>query len=302
MNDEEDNGHYVAYVPRDFRADALLRIETANKIIVEYERKGMPLTLRQLYYQHVARGLLPNHPREYAKLGDLINDGRLAGLISWTAIEDRGRNLKGLATQISPVQAVKNILPSYRIDKWHNQEWRPEVWVEKTALEGVVGSICNTLQVDFFACHGYNSQSEQWRAGRRFAGYLAKGQRPIVFHLGDHDPSGIDMTRDNRDRLTMFCGHPVLVVRIALNMDQVERYKLPPNPAKLTDTRATGYIAKYGDESWELDALDPEVIRDLIKENLLRIRNEDKWNEALTEEAHDKLDLESMIETIGEDK
>lgn len=293
---EEDHGHYVCYVPRNFGAAALATIRQANAIIQEYEGKGMPMTLRQLYYQMVARGLLANEVRQYTSLGSLINDSRLAGLVSWTAIEDRGRNLMGLATHASPQAAVKSVLAKYRIDKWADQPWRPEVWVEKAALEGVIGSICNELQVDFFACRGYNSQSEAWRAGRRMAGYLTRGQRPIVFHLGDHDPSGIDMTRDNQERLSLFCGVQVQVVRLALNMPQVEQYNPPPNPAKVTDSRFADYAVKYGDESWELDALEPMVIRDLISEAVLRIRDEAKWDAMLKLEAEDKMTLESMVE------
>lgn len=291
-----DKGHYVCYVPKNFGAEATARIEQANKIIEEYEGKGLSLTLRQLYYQHVARGFIPNNVKEYSKLGALINDGRMAGLISWTAIEDRGRNLQGLNTHASPQAAVRSVLPSYRIDLWADQPFRPEVWVEKRALEGVVGSICNKLRVDFFPVGGYNSQSEAWRAGRRMAAYLSKGQRPIVFHLGDHDPSGIDMTRDNQERLSLFCGTQVQVVRLALNMPQITQYNPPPNPAKATDSRFVDYQAKYGDESWELDALEPTVIQQLISNAVLSIRDNSKWEAMLNQEASDKMELEDMIE------
>ena len=76
-----------------------------------------------------------------------------------------------------------------------------------------------------FACRGYASQSEQWRAGKRLANYLRANQRVVILHLGDHDPSGIDMTRDNDDRLSMFArSSRVELKRVALNMDQVEQY------------------------------------------------------------------------------
>lgn len=296
MSDDDDKGHYVCYVPRRFGAEALAMIEAANLIIGEYEGKGMTMTLRQLYYQMVARGMIENVVKSYTYLGSLVNDGRLAGLVSWTAIEDRGRNLMGLSTHSGPGAAVKSVLASYRIDMWANQPFRPEVWVEKVALEGVIAGICNELRVDFFACRGYNSQSEAWRGGRRMAERLAKGQTPIVFHLGDHDPSGIDMTRDNQYRLSLFCGHPVQVVRLALNMPQIEKYRPPPNPAKITDSRFEDYQKKFGDESWELDALEPTVIRELIRDAVVRIRNEKLWDEALLIEANDKLELEDMTE------
>lgn len=291
---------YRSYISKNFGADALHRIGVANEIIEEYSKKGYSLTLRQLYYQHVARGLIFNNLAEYSRLGALINDGRLAGLISWDAIEDRTRNLMGLNTYANPSALLKSVQGGYRIDLWEDQPWRPEVWVEKEALSDVVGQICNRLRVDFFACRGYVSQSEQWRAGRRLAGYVTKGQRPIVFHLGDHDPSGIDMTRDNAERLSMFAGTDVTVVRLALNMNQIEQYRPPPNPAKVTDSRFINYQKKYGDESWELDALNPEVIHDLIENNVMRIRDAKLWDAALAREAGDKQALADMIEEMGE--
>jgi hypothetical protein len=209
----------------------------------------------------------------------------------------------GYETFNGPERAIEWLRDKkYRIDLWADQPVRPEVWVEKAALEGVVGTICGELRVDYFACRGYNSQSEQWRAGRRFARYLGKGQRPMVFHLGDHDPSGIDMTRDNRDRLGLFAGYPVQVVRLALNMDQVERYRPPPNPAKTTDARFADYQQQFGDESWELDALPPETIRDLIKDAVLRVRDENLWDAALKQEAEDKIVLGTFVDdAAGQD-
>lgn len=297
--EEEDTGHYRCYVPRKFKEESLRLIEQANQIIREYSAQGYSLTLRQLYYQHVARGLIENSDGSYGRLGDLINNGRLAGLVSWTDIEDRTRALMGLTTFNAPGEAVAKTQKNYRIDLWADQPYRPEVWVEKEALADVLAKICNELRVDFFACRGYVSQSEQWRAGRRLAGYVNNGQRPIIFHLGDHDPSGVDMTRDNTERLSTFAGVPIQVVRLALNRDQIEQYQPPPNPAKVKDVRFAAYQALHGDQSWELDALPPQVIHDLIKTAVLRLRNEKLWDVALLQEVNDKELLASYVEEMG---
>lgn len=296
---EPDKGTYLQYIPRKFNQRSLDLIGQANNIIQEYEAQNLLLTLRQLYYQFVARGILPNVTESYNLLGRIVNDGRLAGLISWTAIEDRGRDLKGFRYYDSPSDAVKEVRADYKRDLWSDQPWRPEVWIEKAALEGVISSICGYLRVDFFATRGYNSQSEQWQAGQRLARYIRKGQRPIIFHLADHDPEGIDMTRDNRERLSMFTGVPIQVVRLALNMSQIEQYDPPPNFVKPLSPRAAGYRDQYGDECWELDALDPAVLRDLIRDAVLKIRDESKWSEALTEEAEDLRYLDDIINESG---
>lgn len=292
-------GTYIAYRAKRFSEDRAKMIDAVNTVIGEYEAQGFTLTVRQIYYQFVQRGWIENKPKSYDIIQDVISDGRLAGLISWTAIEDRERSLKGIHTLVSPVQALEQASKGYARDLWVNQPWRPEVWVEKKALEGVIGSICNRLRVDFFACKGYNSQSEQWVAGQRFAGCIRNGQRPIVFHLGDHDPSGLDMTRDNRERLEMFAGVPITVTRIALNMPQIEELRPPPNPAKMSDSRAAEYVAQYGESSWELDALDPAYIHRLIEKNVAMVRDPARWDAQLQREVDDKMMLRSMIEEMG---
>jgi len=295
----EDAGTFICYEPKRFTAAHLEIIERANAVLEEYAAQGFSLTLRQLYYQFVARGWLPNRQSEYNRLGGVISDGRLAGLISWEAIEDRGRNLMGVNHYASAPAFLEAMRPKFALDLWAGQDYRPEVWIEKQALEGVIGGICNRLRVDFYATKGYNSQSEQWRAGRRFAQYVQKGQRPIVFHLGDHDPSGMDMTRDNRERLSMFAGVPVTVVRIALNRDQIDRFNPPENPVKFTDSRAEGYVSQHGYHSWELDALSPQYIAQVIEENILRVRDEERWNEMLEEETNDRMVMAEMVRELG---
>ncbi len=291
-------GTFLRYADVKFNAADTELLGKAVAIVESYEGQGYTMSLRQLYYQLVARGHIPNSQPSYNKIGRLISDGRMAGLVSWTAIEDRGRNLMGLESQLSPKEAVKAARENYRRDLWEDQPCRPEVWVEKQALEGVVGAICNDERVDYYATRGYNSQSEAWRAGQRFSGMIQRGQRPLVLYLGDHDPSGIDMTRDVEERLATFCGGPVQVVRLALNMDQIRRINPPPNPAKMSDSRAADYVARYGDESWELDALSPEYLDLMIRDAVRVFRDRGLWDAALGREAEDLDALDNIVEGL----
>jgi hypothetical protein len=268
------------FVSRTFRPATLAIIDAANTIIAEYQRDGFVLTLRQLYYQFVSRALIENKQTEYDRLGSIINDGRLAGLIDWSAIEDRTRNVRRVTTWDDPADIIDAVAKQYKEDLWADQEYRPEVWIEKDALIGVIEPVCARWRLPYFACRGYSSQSEQYRAGKRFAALHENEQLPLVLHLGDHDPSGIDMTRDNADRLAMFAGDEVEVRRLALNMDQVQRYRPPPNPAKESDGRAVGYIERFGRQSWELDALDPHVIDRLIEDEVKSILDRAAWARA----------------------
>ncbi len=267
----------IKYIDQKLGADKLALIKTANEIIREYEGQGFELTLRQLYYQFVARDLIPNNLRSYKNLGTAINDGRMVGLIDWDHIQDITRELRSKPAWDSPEDVLEAVATQYHIDMWEHQEYRPEVWIEKDAMLGVVERVCRELSVPYFSCRGYTSQSEMWAGAQRLKAHRKHGQVPVVFHFGDHDPSGKDMTRDIVDRLQLFMGRAVKLERMALNMDQIEQYQPPPNPAKLTDSRANAYVAEFGDDSWELDALEPKVITGLIRKAVTDLQDKAQW-------------------------
>lgn len=268
----------IAYTPKKFGAEALAIIEQVNAIIEKFHAQGFDLTLRQVYYQFVSRGYMPNSDRNYKRLGDIVGDGRLAGLIDWEAINDRTRYIRAVGHWDEPATIMRSAANSFRLDKWAMQPYRPEVWIEKDALVGVIKPVCEHLDVRYFSCRGYPSLSAVWEASQRLLRDRRTEQEPIIFHLGDHDPSGIDMTRDIAHRLLTF-RVPVQVVRLALTMSQVEQYNPPPNPAKLTDSRAEDYIDTYGTSSWELDALEPTVITALIEDAVRGVRDDEAWRE-----------------------
>lgn len=286
------------FIEKRFNRSSQLVIKQASEIIGEYQAQGFTLTLRQLYYQFVARGLIANTQQSYKRLGQIVSDARMAGLIDWNAIEDRTRNLTTHYHYADAGAAVETTANRFGLDKWRNQDHRVEVWIEKEALVGVIANVCAELDIDYFACRGYVSQSEQWRAGKRLERYRRLGQHPVILHFGDHDPSGLDMTRDNTDRLTQFARMPwgADVKRLALNMDQVEEHEPPPNPAKVTDSRYEGYVVEYGEESWELDALEPSLIEGLIRDATLAYRDEDRWKEMVNLEE----EQQDILEDIGE--
>lgn len=286
----------IAYVDKRFGAATLAVIGHANEIITTYLAQGYRLTLRQLYYQFVSRDLLANKVQEYKRLGSIINDARCAGLIDWDSIEDRTRNLHKLAEWRDPAHLISEDAQVFRIDKWATQPYRVEVWIEKEALAGVFQRVCDALSVPFFSCRGYTSQSEMWGAAQRLAKAARNGQTPIILHFGDHDPSGMDMTRDIRDRLELFARSEIRLDRLALNKDQIDQYEPPPNPAKETDSRFQSYLAEYGDESWELDALEPDVLAGLVRDAIEALRDDEEWNAKVEEENEGTRLLEQVSE------
>jgi hypothetical protein len=301
----------ICYVPKTFRDSSLEIIERADRICREYAAMGYDLTLRQLYYQFVSRDWLPNSQQSYNRLGSIINDARLAGLIDWNHIVDRTRNLRTMPHWNTPSEIIEGASEGYALDKWKDQPHRVEVWIEKDALVGVLEAACDPMDVPFFSCRGYTSQSEVWGAAQRLRRHILRGQKVVILHLGDHDPSGVDMTRDIEDRLRLFIrtdlyqgrgkgprfnsSEAVMLTRshleirrIALNMEQVEQYDPPPNPAKFTDARYGKYVEEFGRECWELDALPPDVLVRLIQREVVSLRDEEKWAKMQAKEDTDK--------------
>jgi hypothetical protein len=297
----------IAYCEYKPKGDTALLIDVIDGVLRDYSDAGYDLTLRQLYYQMIAKDLFPdswidpvynrknglapdtkNTVKSYKRLGDIVSKAREAGLLDWGHIVDRGRELEKPPAWDDPNDFLSSVAPQFRMDLWLNQPTRVEVWVEKDALSGVIGRACRPLNVPFFACKGYVSSSSIWEAahGRMLQQYGAAGQAIVVIHLGDHDPSGIDMTRDIEERLRRFATPynkkfkrpEITVQRIALNMNQVEEYTPPPNPAKESDPRAAKYVNEYGDDSWELDALDPPVIVDLVRDAIVEHLDEDLFD------------------------
>lgn len=263
---------YKTYKPK---GNAAYLVGKANQILSKYQAQGFSLTLRQLYYQMVAANVIPNHKKSYGQLSSIISRAREGGMIDWSLIKDRARRLIRGECWASGKDFLKCQAHDFAMDLWAGQRVRVEVWVEKEALIEVIGKAAQEYDVPYLACKGYMSASAAWNAAHnRFL--HGDCRRYIILHLADHDPSGINMTKDLQYRLEMFStpygklNRPLVEVkRIALNLEQVEQYNCPPNFAKESDPRFKDYKDLFGDESWELDALEPSVIVDLVRDHII---------------------------------
>lgn len=266
------------FVDIRFKTASLKMIATMNAIINEYLAGGYVLTVRQLYYQLVARGIIENSLRSYKNLASLVNDARLAGELDWNAIEDRTRDFIRRPHWSSGSDILHGCAQQFHMDMWEHQDRRVFVVVEKEALVGVLERVCRKFDVPLMAARGYPSASVLYDYAKRDLG--GEGFNALILHLGDHDPSGIDMSRDLIDRISMFTyGGDFELRRIALNMDQVEEENPPPNPAKTSDARFEKYMEQFGDESWELDALPPDYLVNLVSEHIEGEIDTDLWAE-----------------------
>lgn len=289
------------YVNTRFYAATRGMIDQINEIVDDYAAQGFRLTVRQVYYQLVSTDVIPNDVRAYQRLVQTITDGRLAGLIDWDAIEDRNREFSSLARWTSAKHITECSVRDFHMDMWKGQDYRVVVMIEKAALAGVFERPCNEFDVPMLPTRGYASISVL----REFAEQQIirhADQKTVILHFGDHDPSGIDMTRDILDRLKIFTkpeGVEFELHRIALNMDQVRKQNPPPNPAKESDSRFRDYKKKFGTSSWELDALKPEFLMNLVQKNVREYIAEDTWAARLREIERERKKLDWAVDNIN---
>ena len=323
---------YREYKPKAQKAGLLNK---CLEVIKAYQEMEIKLTLRQLYYQLVANDIIPNRLSEYKKLTALITDARYGGYIPWDAIEDRMRKPRKHPAWKDIPDGVDSLLRQYRTDWWRNQDNYVELWCEKDALASVIEPITEELHVKLSINRGYTSASAIYDAAMRIIDQFEKGKKCTLLYLGDHDPSGLDMVRDIQDRIDEITAHHndklerwqlnggghgwskkgpkenplgaeatnmAVVVHIALTMEQVNEFHPPPNPAKMTDPRAKWYIEEHGDKSWEVDALPPEEMMDLVRDSITAYINDPEDFKAIQDEdERQKKKLKDLVDKYWKD-
>ena len=273
------------------------QLKIINGIINEYAEEGYTLTLRQLFYQLVSRDIVPNLTKEYAKLSGLLVKGRMAGIVDWEAIEDRIR-VPFLPYWVEDVEdAINDTISQYRLNRQDGQDVYIELWVEKDALSGVLKRITSKYHINLMVNRGYSSCTAMHDAYKRLKRQESNGKQTYILYLGDHDPSGLDMIRDIRERLEEFGVSPE-VRQIGLTMEQIEKFNPPENPAKITDPRAKKYIEEFGNKSWEVDALNPKVLHQLVRKNVEKLIDMDLFNSMLEKEEQGKEKLKEFAEGV----
>lgn len=270
------------------------------------EFAGMVVTLRQLYYRLVAAGVIPNNLRAYKNLGAALTKWRREGTVPMEAFEDRTRKMQehDLGNTVNDPnawmdymlrQGVKNARGFY-LKTWYGQPYHVVVAVEKQALEGPFAEVCEELDVDLAVCRGYPSLSFL----RDISENLQKdGERDnVVLYFGDLDPSGLDIPRAVEGDLTGFFGNSLTFERPALTHEQVEEMHLIPAPVKMTDKRAEGFIVEHGTEVYELDAIEPRTLQDILRHNILRYFDESTADTRDEEIRKAKVRIESNLERL----
>jgi hypothetical protein len=304
-------------------------IEKANIILADWHSQGYDLTVRQLYYQFVARDWFPgswvdpatgstNNQKSYEKMGRIVSRARKAGMIDWKYLVDLGRVPKKAGEWDNITDLVETAIRAYRKDRWVGQQYHVEVAAEKDAATSIVNPIAHKWHIAYTANKGYTSSSAMYQMAQRMREAAAIFDKiPVLIYVGDHDPSGCHMSVDLADRMREMFGEQqslndwhggfeyddmpyalnnMIVDRVALNMDQIQQYEPPVNPVKDTDSRSPAYVAEHGEDCWELDALRPDVLTDLVETAILKYLDKGKFEAVIKEEVEDKKRLEELLE------
>ena len=269
-------------------------IEEAKSILSAFH----PMTVRQVYYQLVSRQVIENNHGQYQAVSDALVAARRESIIPWSWIEDRLRGLRGGLDGWEDVEeflaaGLASLDQGYSAAIWPTQPRRIEAWLEKDALSGIFADVLDEYNIGLNVGRGYDGWSSIHAAAERYG----TGEYVTILYFGDFDPSGEDMVRSLRDRLADQCADPK-IVKVALTLEDIERYDLPPNFTKLTDTRRGAFVARFGDLSVELDALPPEVLRARIVEAVEQHMDLEALAAVRQQEAHDRAWLVEQVAMI----
>ena len=292
----------IAYCePKNLRNSTKILLDDIIRILEDYKNQGYKLTLRQLYYQLVSSDILENKVQNYSKLSRILTDARLCGFVDWEIIEDRIRIPQRPSQWDSISDIVSAATLQYRKDRHYSQENYVEVWVEKDALSGILEPITKKYHLNLMVNRGYSSITAMFNASQRFQEQLDNDKSCHIIYLGDHDPSGLDMIRDIKDRMSTFQIDGLDVNQIALTQAQIKKYNPPSNPAKENDPRSKWYIEEFGYTSWELDALKPQVLTKLLESEIKKLLDLELYNEIIQQEDQEKEKLVQLVEELNYD-
>lgn len=235
-----------------------------QKIIKSY---NFALSLRQIYYQLVAKQIIPNQVAAYQKLSRLCVIGRDEGLLPEDAFADRLRQVDKLSSWIDLQDFMETVEVSYHKDKWQNQPAYLEIWTEKDALRNVLSEVTYEYDVSLMVVRGQVSRTAIYQAYERFREQIEVGKECHLYYAGDFDPSGLSIYQSLKDRLSSFgdIGRKIKFERIALTPEQIATYHLPSDPGKESDPNYKRFVMEYGDQVVELDSLPPDALRGLVR-------------------------------------
>ena len=268
----------------------------------EIARYAVQLTIRALHYRLVAKGMT-NSMRHYKRVVSAMTQARWDGVVPFDAFVDHEREVLGSTpyteTSVDSAvevgkQGIKEWMEFYRKNRWENQHFYVEVFIEKKALQSVFDAPCFDARVALSPCKGYPSLTHIKKAADRFITARNRGRSCVILYFGDYDPSGEDIPRSIKQTLYDL-GAVVNVDRIALMKDQVIEWNLPPAPAKETDSRTRNWD---GLGQVELDAVEPEKLQQLASQAINKYFDHEVYEQVLKVESKERKEYQKQLKSF----
>ena len=240
----------------------------------EIAHEAHPITGRGVGYKLFTSGLIPSMDRsDMQRVYRLLKEAREESIIPWHWIVDEAREFECVPSWNDPEEFARSLSRQYRRDFWQQQPVRCEVWSEKGTLRGVLAPVLDEYAVGFRVMHGFCSAT--------VAHDIAEdddGRSLIGLYVGDWDPSGLWMSEhDLPDRFEKYDGDHVEIARIALTRDQTVGLSSFPASDKRKDPRYKWFIENFGNRCWEIDALDPNILRACVEEEIKSLIELEAW-------------------------
>jgi hypothetical protein len=249
---------------------------------------AQPITGRGIGYKLFVAHLIASMSRpDMRRVYRLLLVAREQGIIPWEWIVDETRGLEVRSSWADPAAFVRTVSRAYRRDFWMQQPLRVEIWSEKGTVRGVLAPVLNAYGVGFRVVHGFSGATPVHEIAQDDDG------RPlIILYIGDFDPSGMFMSEvDLPDRLAKYGGDHVSLKRIALTRAQLSGLPSFPASDKRKDPRYPWFVRNYGKRCWELDALDPNHLRDCVEREIVKLIEPAAWKRC---EVVNKAEQESL--------
>ncbi|WP_245425542.1 hypothetical protein [Rhizobium sp. H4] len=217
-----------------------------------------PMTVRQVFYQATVHGLVEKTEQAYDRIQWTLAQMRRDGDLPYSWLTDSSRSVYRVDSFETPEDAIEATARFYRKSLWAEADVRVEIWCEKDALSGVILPITNEYDLGLYVARGFASLSYLHAA----AEVIAASYKPtVIYHLGDHDPSGVMAGRKIEETLRDLAPEAdIRFERLAVTEYQIELWNLPARP-----TKKSSHDRGWQGQSVELDAIPPDMLRELIR-------------------------------------
>ena len=281
-------------MPRGLADKTVALMTEARSILVDLH----PHTVRGVCYQLFTRKLIKDMSKnETARVSRVLTTAREAGVIPWSWIVDDTRPVEQAPSWDDPADFVESVKDQYRKDRWTNQPERVIVVSEKGTVGGILRPVLREYGVPFAVYHGFGSATAVWKLARRSVG----DRRPLtILYVGDHDPSGRYMSDvDLPSRLEEYGGEADILRAAVTDLDRRYR-RLPTFPAddKTKDARHACFVRTHGHTCCELDAMDPNDLRDVVEEQIRDLMDLDAWERAGSTEEAEITSLNDVLKDV----